>query len=73
MSEDLYPHEAMLEWLSNNVFRLDSAISYFCAGYTFCNYIQSTSHSVSNLVLPGLCFVVGWMWQMIDYNHRGLK
>jgi hypothetical protein len=71
-TDTLYPHEVIIKWLNDNLFRLNAAILFFLSGYTFYNYIH-LKITILNLVLVALFFIIGWCWQKIDYSYRGIQ
>lgn len=66
MDETLYPHEVICEYIKQNVFRLDAAILFVWAG---CNLIPEQH----NLINFGIFFILGLLFQGIDYKYRGLN
>lgn len=64
MSETLYPHEAAIKYFWKNIFRLDAACSFVCAGIYFTG---------GHLIPFGTFFIIGCIFQGIDYKYRGLN
>jgi putative flippase GtrA len=72
MTETLYPHEVVVKFLNNNLFRLQSSILLFLSGFLFFNYVHF-NNTILNLVIVILVFIIGWCWQRQDYEMWGIQ
>ena len=71
MSESLYPHEAISEFMKNNIFRFDAAGCFVWAGIwfgVFCEY-----KTPMDLVISAVFCIAGWAFQHLDYKRRSLN
>jgi len=65
MSETLYPHEVVFEYITKNIYRFDAAFSFVWAGANLC-----WGHG---LITFSVFFILGLIFQYIDYKWRGLN
>jgi hypothetical protein len=71
MIETLYPHEVVIKYWDNNVYRILSTIFFICSGMylTIFGYTKSQF----SIIITCVFFILGLLYNNEDYKSRGLQ